>query len=200
MTAPSTNWVISVSKLISNFFNPIVSLLIFYGYHSAKNLTVKGALNYITPILLIIIIPVVVWIVMNVKKGNYTNMDVSNRKQRKSLYYFLIAALAIYLGYYYFRFSELDYMMFYLLILLILMHFSNFFIKSSMHTGLNIFVAALFYSENHTLGIAWFILSLIIGITRIILKRHTPAEVFSGAFLAILVSIPYLYSTNQLYY
>ena len=69
-----------------------------------------------------------------------------------------------------------------------------------MHTGLNIFVAALFYSENHTLGISWFILSLIIGITRIILKRHTPAEVFSGAFLAILVSIPYLYSTNQLFF
>lgn len=197
MTAQRTNWVVSVSKLISNFFNPMVSLLIFYIYHSTKNLNLKGALDYIAPILLIVIFPIIVWIVMNVRKGNYTNMDVSNRKQRKSLYYFIIAALLVYLGYFYVRFSEVDYMMFYLLILLILMHFSNFFIKSSMHTSLNVFVATLFYSENQVLGIAWLVLSAIIGLTRVILKRHTPAEVFSGAFIAVLVSIPYLYSTNQ---
>lgn len=61
-----------------------------------------------------------------------------------------------------------------------------------MHTGLNIYVAALFFTIEPAIGIFWFGLSLIIGLTRVILKRHTPKEVLSGAAIAIFVSLIYL--------
>ncbi|WP_233740460.1 hypothetical protein [Halpernia humi] len=62
-----------------------------------------------------------------------------------------------------------------------------------MHTALNIFVAALFFSENFVWGIVWFLISILVGITRILLKRHTLQEVLSGGIIAVIVSAFYLY-------
>lgn len=184
--------VIKVSKVISNVFNPLVSLLIYFFYYSYRNYTWEEASKKFLPILLLLIIPVALWIYRNVKNGNYTNMDVSNRKQRHSLYIFIIIATVIFLGVDFYLHKEMDWAIFMLCILLILMQVSNFFIKSSMHTSLNIYVAALFFTIEPIVGIFWFFLSILIGITRVILKRHTPKEVFSGGAIAIFVSVIYL--------
>ena len=184
--------ILNLSKVISNFFNPLVSLVIYFFYYSYKNYTWKEATGKFLPILLILIIPIALWIYRNVKNGNYTNMDVSNRKQRYSLYIFIIIATVIFLAVDFYLHKEMDWAIFLLCILLILMQVSNFFIKSSMHTSLNIYVAALFFTVEPVIGIFWFLLSLLIGVTRVILKRHTPTEVFSGGAIAIFVSLIYL--------
>ncbi|WP_312825509.1 phosphatase PAP2 family protein [Epilithonimonas sp.] len=182
----------NLSKVISNFFNPLVSLVIYFFYYSYKNYTWEEASKKFLPILLLLIIPIAIWIYRNVKKGNYTNMDVSNRKQRHSLYIFIIIATIIFLTVDYFLHKEIDWTVLMLCILLILMQISNFFIKSSMHTSLNIYVSALFFTIEPIIGIFWFLLSILIGITRVILKRHTPKEVLSGGTIAIFVSLIYL--------
>lgn len=191
MEIKNTN-IITLSKIISNFFNPLVSLVIYFFYYSYKNYTWEQASAKFLPILLLLIIPIALWIYRNVKNGNYTNMDVSNRKQRHSLYIFIIIATVIFLGVDFYLHKEMDWTIFMLCILLILMQISNFFIKSSMHTSLNIYVSALFFTIEPFVGIFWFLLSIVIGITRVILKRHTPAEVFSGGAIAIFVSLIYL--------
>ncbi len=184
--------VLNLSKVISNFFNPLVSLVIYFFYYSYKNYTWEEASKKFLPILLLLIIPIAIWIYRNVKKGNYTNMDVSNRKQRHSLYIFIIIATIIFLAVDYYLHKEIDWTVLMLCILLILMQISNFFIKSSMHTSLNIYVAALFFAISPAVGIFWFLLSVLIGITRVILQRHTPKEVLSGGGIAIFVSLIYL--------
>ncbi|MFC0344924.1 phosphatase PAP2 family protein [Epilithonimonas hispanica] len=182
----------NLSKVISNFFNPLVSLVIYFFYYSYKNYSWEEASKKFLPILLLLIIPIAIWIYRNVKKGNYTNMDVSNRKQRHSLYIFIIIATIIFLTVDYFLHKEIDWTVLMLCILLILMQISNFFIKSSMHTSLNIYVSALFFTIEPIIGIFWFLLSILIGITRVILKRHTPKEVLIGGTIAIFVSLIYL--------
>lgn len=184
--------ILSISRFISNFFNPLVSLVIYFFYYSYINYTWEEATKKFLPILLLLIIPVGLWIYRNVKKGNYTNMDVSNRKQRHSLYVFIILATIVFLAVDYFIHKEIDWTVLMLCILLMLMQASNFFIKSSMHTSLNIYVAALFYAINPVIGIGWFLLSVLIGVTRIILKRHTIKEVLAGGLIAIFVSLIYL--------
>ncbi|WP_449398238.1 phosphatase PAP2 family protein [Chryseobacterium wanjuense] len=133
-----------ISKIISDFFNPLVSLFIFFVYMSVRNYTLKDSLLYFLPILLMIILPVIIWLVWNVKTGRYTNMDVSNRIQRKTLYIFIAVCVVAYLAFHYFKNGSLDFVMLFILILLFSMQISNYFIKSSMHTAFNIFVAALF--------------------------------------------------------
>lgn len=189
--------VLRISKIISDFFNPLLSLFIFFLYMSIKNYSLKDSLSYFLPILLLIIAPIIIWLVWNVKTGRYTNMDVSNRVQRKTLYIFIAACVIAYLAFNYFKNGYVDFVMLFILILLFALQISNFFIKSSMHTAFNIFVAALFFALNTTMGFIWLGIAVLVGITRIILKRHTPKEVFMGAFIAFIVSFIYLYCNIQ---
>lgn len=160
-----------ISRIISDFFNPLVSLVIYFVYFSIQNYTFKEAFTHFLPILLITILPVIIWIVWNVKTGRYTNMDVSNRVQRKTLYIFIAVCIVSYLTFNY--------------------------IKSSMHTAFNVLVSALFFAFDVKIGFAWLGIAILVGITRIILKRHTVKEVFMGAGIAVLVSFIYLYCNNK---
>ncbi len=188
---------LSISKLISNFFNPLVSLFIFFIYMSVYGYSWETSLSYFLPILLLVIIPVITWLVWNVKTGRYTNMDVSNRIERKSLYLFLEGCIIVYLSYHYIVNGYLDFVLSFILILLFALQISNLFIKSSMHTSFNIFVAALFYSLNWRMGIIWLGIAVLVGITRVVLKRHTIQEVYMGAGIAIVISFIYLYCQIQ---
>lgn len=185
------------SRVISDFFNPLVSLIIFFVYMSAREYTFKESLIYFFPLLLMIIAPVVIWLVWNVKTGRYTNMDVSNRIQRKTLYVFIATCLIIYLIFNYIRNGYIDLVLLFILILLFALQISNFFIKSSMHTAFNIFVAALFFTLDWKIGLVWLGIASLVGLTRIILKRHTVKEVFMGAGIAFMVSFIYLYCNIQ---
>lgn len=186
-----------ISKVISDFFNPLVSLVIFFVYMSIREYTFKESLIYFFPLLLMIIAPVVIWLVWNVKTGRYTNMDVSNRVQRKTLYVFIAACVVIYLIFNYIKNGYIDLVMLFILILLFALQISNFFIKSSMHTAFNIFVAALFFTLDWKMGLIWLGIACLVGLTRIILKRHTIKEVFMGAGIAFMVSFIYLYCNIQ---
>lgn len=185
------------SKIISDFFNPLLSLFIFFIYLSFMKYSLRNSIMYFLPILLIIIAPVMAWLVWKVKTGRYTNMDVSNRVQRKSLYIFIATCVVFYIAFNYFKNGYVDLVMLFILILLFALQISNFYIKSSMHTAFNIFVAALFFALNHTMGIVWLAIAILVGVTRIILKRHTPKEVLMGAGIAFTVSFLYLYCNIQ---
>lgn len=197
MEEKQPSFILKVSKIISDFFNPLLSLFIFFLYMSIKNYSLEDSLSYFIPILLIIIIPVIVWLVWNVKTGRYTNMDVSNRVQRKTLYIFIATCIITYIVFNYLKNGYVDFVMLFILILLFALQISNFFIKSSMHTAFNIFVAALFFVINPVVGLIWLGIAALVGLTRIILKRHSPKEVFMGALIAFMVSFIYLYCNIQ---
>lgn len=188
---------LKISKVISDFFNPLTSLIIFFVYMSISRYTLKDSLIYFLPVSLMIIIPVVIWLVWNVKTGRYTNMDVSNRVQRKTLYIFIAVCVVAYLIFNYIRNGYIDLVMLFILLLLFALQISNLFIKSSMHTAFNIFVAALFFTLDWKMGLVWLGIAVLVGITRIILKRHTVKEVFMGAGIAFMVSFLYLYCNIQ---
>lgn len=197
MEEKQPSFVHTVSKIISDFFNPLVSLIIFFVYMSVQKYSLQDSVSYFLPILLMVIIPVLIWLVWNVKTGRYTNMDVSNRIQRKTLYIFIAVCVGVYLAFNYIKNGYIDFVMLFILILLFALQISNFFIKSSMHTAFNVFVAALFFVLSWTMGIVWLGIATLVGITRIILKRHTVKEVFIGAGIAFLVSFIYLYCNIQ---
>ena len=193
MSNSQNSFIIIASKLISNIFNPLTSLLVYFVYFSYQHYDWQETLHRLWPIFLIVALPVSIWILWNVKKGNYSNMDVSNRNQRKSLYVAIAVVMLVYLLVYYMMNRTIDVVMLYLLILLFLMQISNYFIKSSMHTAFNVITAGLFFNQDITLGILWFVIAAIVGLTRVVLKRHTISEVLMGGFLAAIVSGFYLY-------
>ncbi|PXW17759.1 hypothetical protein C8D70_10181 [Chryseobacterium sp. CBTAP 102] len=197
MEEKQSSFLHNISKVISDFFNPLVSLIIFFVYMSLREYSLKDSILYFLPVLLMIIIPVVIWLVWNVKTGRYTNMDVSNRVQRKTLYIFIAVCVIAYLLFNYIRNGYIDLVMLFILVLLFALQISNLFIKSSMHTAFNVFVAALFFSLEWKMGLVWLGIAILVGVTRVILKRHTVKEVFMGAGIAFLVSFIYLYCNIQ---
>ena len=201
MSKKNFSAVVFLSKVISNLLNPLFSLLIFFVCFAYVKMTWEESLINILLMIALVVIPIFSWIGWNVKKGNYTNMDVSDRKQRNSLYLFNFIVIAIYTGVLYFTKQRTDllFIIVFLFILMLIMHISNFFIKSSMPTAFNVFVTALFFSLNPILGIIWFVLTSFVAISRIILKRHTPKEVIMGAFIGTIVSLAYLYFNIQTY-
>jgi membrane-associated phospholipid phosphatase len=198
MSKTPSSAVLKVSKLISGFFNPMNSLVIYFIVFSVRNFTLSEATHNFLPIFLITIVPISSWIIYNVRTKKYTNLDVSDRKQRKSLYFFIEGVMLVYLFFVYLKHERIDMVLLFLLILLIVLQISNYFIKSSMHMAINLFIAALFFAVSPLYGLIWLIFSILVGISRIILKRHSLAEVLSGAAIAGIVSFVYLYTHIQI--
>jgi membrane-associated phospholipid phosphatase len=187
-----------LSKWISNIFNPMNSLVIYFVLHSIYNLGLKEAFQNFLPIFFLIIAPISGWIFWKVKKGEFSDTDVSDRHQRKNLYFFIAGVIIVYLMYVFYRFQRMDWVLLFLLILLIVLQISNYFIKSSMHTALNVFVAALMFVIEPLFGLIWIVITVAVALSRVVLKRHTWAEVISGAAIATAISFIYLYVQIQL--
>ena len=188
---------IKVSKYLSEIFNPMNSLIIYFIVFSSANFSIEESVRQFLPLLLLTIIPISFWIIYHVKTKKYTDTDVSDRKQRKGFYFFISSSIVTYLTFVYLRYERTDFVLIFLLILLIAMQISNYFIKSSMHTALNLFVAALMVTINPLYGLIWLGITIAVGFSRIVLKRHTRAEVLSGAVISSFVSFIYLYTQIQ---
>ena len=192
-TAQQQSFFYKAAKAVSNFFNPLTSFFLYAVFDLSLHHPPEGLVRHLLPIILILIVPISFWIIWNVRRGRYSNMDVSNRKQRNSLYLVITGLLILYNLYVYLATGLADNRFVILTLLVITMQLSNFWIKSSMHTALNIFVAALFYQELHFLGWAWLAVALLVGYTRIVIGRHTLAEVLAGGCIGTLFSLCYLY-------
>jgi hypothetical protein len=83
------------AKFISTLFNPLFSLLLYFSYIQIKFETFSGGLKKFLLLFILLIFPVSFWIFKRVKSGKYSDADVSNREERKTLYYFIIAALLV---------------------------------------------------------------------------------------------------------
>ena len=134
MSKKNFSAIVFLSKVISNLLNPLFSLLIFFICFAYVKMTWEESLVNILLMIGLVVIPIFSWIGWNVKKGNYTNMDVSDRKERNSLYLFNFIVIAIYTGVLYFSKQRTDLLIIivFLFILMLIMHISNFFINSSM--------------------------------------------------------------------
>ena len=83
------NRLLKWSKFLSQIFNPLFSLIVFFVYKESKNGSfVQSALKFLW-LFIFLILPVLIWIFSRVKSGKYTDSDVSDREQRKSLYLFI---------------------------------------------------------------------------------------------------------------
>lgn len=82
-----------LSSFISNLFNPVFSFLFFLLYYAFNTMEIGEAWLFIGKAVLIFAVPILGYIYYNVKKGKFTNMDVSTENKEtvfttiSSLYY-----------------------------------------------------------------------------------------------------------------
>lgn len=136
----------------------------------------------------IIQIPVLVNLSLKLKKGKIESFDVSNRNERKK-FYFLVFPLLILVNLILFfanQSKDLIYSFLFATILLFLMQTMNYFVKSSLHVAVNVYLGFLLFNLNPIVGIIWWIFVLIIAWSRLELKKHTTQEIVCGFIIGAL--------------
>jgi membrane-associated phospholipid phosphatase len=138
-----------------------------------------------------VFIPVIIRLYIKSKNGSYTNFDVSDKIQRRSLYLFVVPLLLI-VTIILFATNQsrnLCLGVLFALLLLILSQAINYFVKSSLHVSLNIYLSALIFTVNFKAGVAALLFTGLISWSRIKLGRHSVKEVLFGLLIGTIISL-----------
>lgn len=142
-----------------------------------------------------IFIPLSIRLFIKSRNGSYTNFDVSDRQQRKSLFVFVLPLLIV-VTFILYKTGQPNGIFLSVLFATILTAVSqvvNYFIKSSLHVSLSIFLSCLMMPLFFNLAIIMLLFTGIIGWSRVVLGRHTKQEVYFGVCVGTIISVIMLF-------
>lgn len=180
-----------IARFISLLGHPFLTIPLYTILISFSAYESKKAFFIAATIIGIFFIPLSIWNFVRTRKGDYSNFDVSDQRQRTSMYLFALPLLAV-VQLVFFLTSQaksLQLCILFSLILLVISYLVNFKVKCSGHMSMTIFLAFIVFPGNTVA--AWILLGLavIIGWSRIILKRHTLTEVITGMIIGTVVGL-----------
>lgn len=148
----------------------------------------KNALFISCLVIGIIQIPVLIHLFKKFKKKEIESFDVSDRLERKKFYFFVLPLLILVNLILYFTEQSRDLIFGFLFatILLLMMQAMNYFIKSSLHVAVNVYLGFLLFQIHPILGSFWWVFTGIIAWSRLALKKHTTQEVMCGFIMGTL--------------
>ncbi len=140
-----------------------------------------------------IFIPVIYKLYKGSRNGQYTNFDVSDRKERQAWYFYPIVLSGIVTAILFATHQSrpLCYGVAGGCVLLVLSALVNTRIKSSLHLAFNVYLAFLMLPISAVLGYGLLIFSIFLGWSRLTLQRHTMPEILVGSVLGLLVGAAY---------
>jgi len=179
-----------IANFISIIGHPMLTIPVFvviamFGFEDFKKAAFISFL-----IIGCIFIPLIVRMYLKSKNGTYTNFDVSDRKQRKSLFIYAVPLLAFvtFLLFTTGQNSNLCISVLFATVLVFVSQIVNLFIKSSLHVSLNIYLSFLVMTLNVAAGIVLLLFTVLLGWSRIVLGRHTLKEVLCGGCIGLAIS------------
>ena len=180
-----------IAKFISFIGHPLLTFPIFivivmFAFENFKKASFISVL-----IIGCIFVPAILRMYIKSKNGTYTNFDVSDRRQRVSLFIFVIPLLLIvtFILFLTHQSANLCLSVLFATILIFISQIINLYVKSSLHVALNIYLSFLIMTVNYKIGIILFLLTVLIGWSRIVLGRHTTKEVLFGSSIGLVLSL-----------
>lgn len=176
----------NIARWVSTLGHPILTIPVFTIWYEFSNEPRKKAWLVSGLILGIVIVPLCLKTWYGYKKGAYSNMDISNREERKRWFRAPIIMMVLLTAALYFGFQDLrlSFGVAMLTLMLIVFKFVNqYAIKASLHVGVNAYLALVALSLD--VFLCWIIaaITLVVAWSRVVLKRHTVQEVIVGAGL-----------------
>ncbi len=191
---------LKIAKAISFIGHPLLTIPLFVAVMMFAFEDFEKALLNSALIIGCIFLPLFLRMYIKSRNGTYTNFDVSDRIQRKTLFTFIIPLMVV-VTFILFKInpaSNLSLSVLFGTILVVISQIINLFIKSSLHVSLNIYLSALVMTADLRIGIAVFLFSGLIAWSRIALGRHTWKEVVFGSCIGLIISATMLYAEGFL--
>jgi len=182
---------IKLAKIISIIGHPLLTIPVFIIIVMFKFNSFSKAISISSIIIGCIFIPLILWMYIKSKNGTYTNFDVSDKTQRRSLFVFAIPLLLIVTTILFATHQSINLCIsvLFALILTIISQIVNIYIKSSLHISLNIYLAALIFTVDYKVSIIVFLFTGLLCWSRVKLKRHTIKEVVFGLIIGLFISL-----------
>ncbi|MCC5613290.1 phosphatase PAP2 family protein [Nostoc sp. CHAB 5834] len=185
---PVSPFIISTAKAISILGHPLFTITLFALLVTFLQLPISNAMIISALLLGGVVLPISWYNYRNVKRGQFTNFDVSDQRQRAQFYPVLVGAIALLTGLLFATHQPRPfcYGTACALLLVISSYGVNRYIKASLHTSLSLFLTWALFSISQPMGLLMGIFSLFIGGSRLVLGRHTLWEVLVGALLGLI--------------
>ena len=193
--APATGRA-EAARLVSAIIHPIVFPLITLGialYVATGSLPDVG--RWVAMALLLTTIPVAALVGFQVMRGAWTDLDVSVRRQRYLLYPFGLACMLL-LAYTYRRFGAPSIAIRITLAIVIaniVGALINLFYKVSAHASGAAICATVLFSVGALGGLIGAVAALLVGWSRVELRRHTRGQVLLGWSVGIASTLVMLH-------
>jgi hypothetical protein len=180
-----------IATLTSLLGHPLLVLSVFTIVFSFRLYDAILASVISTLIIGIVVVPVTIRNYLKARRNEYTNFDVSDRKQRENFYPFAIALLCgITLILYFipgadhfFRGTLVT------LLMIITAALVNLKIKCSLHTAVSIFITIVLIDFGVAAALSMGMFALMIAMSRIYLQRHSWIEIISGGCIGIIFGV-----------
>lgn len=192
----------TIAKYLSLVGHPLLTIPLFVIITMLATEDIRKAALVIFLIVGCIFIPLIAWLYIKSKNGTTTNFDVSDRKQRKSVFVFILPVLMLVtiILYYSGQSKTVCLSVFFGLVITFVSQLVNLRIKSSLHVSMTIYLAFLIMPLNYIAGIVVLLLSVLIGWSRIVLSRHTLKEVLWGGGIGLAIGLIMFYVEQNTYH
>jgi len=189
-----------IAQLVSVAGHPLLTIPLYAAFVLFTFQDVKTAFFNSALIIGCIFIPLILRLYLKTRNGSYTNFDVSDRKQRKSMFFFIIPLLSIVTAVVFITGQSVNLCLslLFALVLVVISQLVNLHIKSSMHVSFHLYLSFLVMSLNYRVGIIVLLISIPIAWSRMALGRHTLKEVVSGGVIGLTVGLCMIYAEGYL--
>ena len=179
------------ARLVSIVFHPLLVVTIFvFGYIQALY-GIEVAKKILLLITFVAVLPIVLYNSIQLIRGKISNFDLSNRDERNKTYPYLmlLLGLLIALGYYYrLPVKLVGQLVIYALMIVVFYFFRNH-LKISLHASTSFFLAMMVFSDFKWIGFIAIMISAVVALSRVALKRHTLKEVIVGSGSGIIAGL-----------
>jgi membrane-associated phospholipid phosphatase len=173
--------------LISTIGHPVLLVSVFTILVNYNEFQPQTAAKLSLAVVGFVVVPICIYILVKMRRGEYRNFDVSERKNRNSLYPVIL--LFQFLLLIFITAQNYSWLIKAGLLSSIFLIGSAFFInrilKVSLHTSIAFYLAVLLIQIKAEIAFVTIIFALMIGWSRVMLQRHSVPEILVGFLLGI---------------
>lgn len=180
-----------LAKSLSFLGHPLILGTFYVILMSFQNLTNENAWKVSFLTIGLIALPVIFNNVKKLRKGEYTNFDVSDQNQRKGFYPFIISLFTLLTLVFYLSGFPISVTVNTLnfLVMMLTMGFINLKIKASLHACIAFYISISLFSLSAFWGMPIFVLAMATTWSRLILGRHSVLDLVVGSVTGLIFGL-----------